>query len=94
MLSTSYVVVFNLGTGSPITSIPVGGNAWGMTITPDQKQLYVSLLFQGEVVVINRATRAVVRRIATGGIPRRIMFNQTGTVAVVPNESGFVTYIR
>lgn len=88
------VDVFDLSTGARIISIPVGGNAWGMTITPDQRQLYVGLLFQGEVVVIDRPTRAVVRRITTGGVPRRIVFNQTGTLAVVPNESGFVTYIR
>lgn len=88
------VDVFNLETGARITSVPVGGNAWGMSITPDQKQLYVSLLFQGEVVVIDRAARAVVKRITTGGIPRRIVFNKTGTIAVVPNEHGFVTYIR
>jgi YVTN family beta-propeller protein len=88
------VDVFSLGTGALITSIPVGGNAWGMAITPDQSQLYVGLLFQGEVVVIDRATRTVTRRIATGGIPRRIVFNKIGTIAVVPNESGFVTYIR
>ena len=88
------VDVFSLGTGARITSIPVGGNAWGMAITPDQTQLYVGLLFQGEVVVIDRATRSIVRRIATGGIPRRIVFDQPGTIAVVPNENGFVTYIR
>lgn len=88
------VDVFNLGSGAGITSIPVGGNAWGMAMTPDQTQLYVGLLFQGQVVVIDRATRAVTRRITTGGIPRRIIFNKVGTIAVVPNENGFVTYIR
>jgi YVTN family beta-propeller protein len=88
------VDVFNLSNGTKITSIPVGGHAWGMAITPDQSQLYVSLLFQGEVAVIDRATRSVVRRIVTGGIPRRIIFNKVGTIAVVPNENGYVTYIR
>lgn len=88
------VDVFSLGTGAKVASIPVAGNAWGMAITPDQRQLYVSLLFQGEVAVIDRATRTVVRRIATGGVPRRIVFNQAGTLAVVANENGYVTYIR
>jgi YVTN family beta-propeller protein len=52
------------------------------------------LLFQGEVVVVDRATRTVVQRIATGGVPRRIVFDQAGTLAVVANEQGYVTYIR
>ena len=88
------VDVFSLATGGLLTSIPVGGNPWGMAITPDQQQLYVGLVFQGEVVVIDRASRTIVRRIATGGAPRRIVFNQAGTIGVVPNESGYVTYIR
>lgn len=88
------VDVFSLASGTRSASIPVNGNAWGMALTPDQQQLYVGLLFQGEVAVIDRATRAVVNRIATGGVPRRIVFNEQGTIAVVPNEQGFVTYIR
>jgi YVTN family beta-propeller protein len=88
------VDVFSIATGALLMSIPVGGNPWGMAITPDQQQLYVGLVFQGEVVVIDRESRTIVRRIATGGAPRRIVFNQAGTIAVVPNESGYVTYIR
>ena len=88
------VDVFNLASGAKITSIPVGGHPWGMAITPDQQQLYVGLVFEGEVVVIDRASRTVVKRIVTGGAPRRIAFNREGTRAVVPNEYGFVTYIQ
>ena len=88
------VDVFNLSSGARVASIDVGGNPWGMALSPDQEQLYVGLVFQGEVVVIDRASRAVVQRIPTGGAPRRIVFNQSGTLAVVTNEAGFVTYIR
>ena len=88
------VDVFSLASGALLTSIDVDGNPWGMAMTPDQQQLYVGLVFQGEVVVIDRASRTVVRRIDTGGAPRRIVFNKAGTIAVVPNEFGYVTYIR
>jgi YVTN family beta-propeller protein len=88
------VDVFSLGTGARLASIPVGGSAWGMAMTPDGTQLYVGLLFQGQVAVIDRAARTVVQRIVTGGVPRRIVFDQAGTVAVVANENGYVTYIR
>jgi YVTN family beta-propeller protein len=88
------VDVFSLGSGARVASIDVGGNPWGMALSPDQARLYVGLVFQGEVVVIDRATRAVVQRIPTGGAPRRIVFNQSGTLAVVTNEAGFVTYVR
>lgn len=88
------VDVFSLASGNRVASIPVPGNPWSMAMTPDQQQLYVGLVFQGEVVVIDRADRSVVRRIVTGGIPRRIVFNKQGTVAVVANEDGYVTYVR
>ena len=88
------VDVFNLASGDRVASISVGGNPWGMAMSPDQQQLYVSLVFQGEVVVVDRASRAVVQRIPTGGVPRRIVFNRSGTMAVVTDEAGFVTYIR
>jgi YVTN family beta-propeller protein len=88
------VDVFSLATGLRLASIPVGGNAWGLAMTPDQRHLYVGLLFQGQVAVIDRTARAVMQRITTGGVPRRIAFNQAGTLAVVANESGSVTYIR
>jgi YVTN family beta-propeller protein len=88
------VDVFNLVSGARVASISVGGNAWGMALTPDQQQLYVGLVSQGEVAVVDRSSRTVVRRIATGGTPRRIVFNQSGTLAIVTNEAGFITYIR
>lgn len=88
------VDVFSLASGERVSSISVPGNPWSMAMTPDQTQLYVGLVFQGEVVVIDRASLSVVKRIVTGGIPRRIVFNKQGTIAVVANEDGFVTYVH
>ena len=88
------VEVFSLASGVHAGSISVDGNPWGMALTPDGQQLYVGLVLQGEVVVVDRASRGVVQRIATGGTPRRIVFNQSGTLALVTNEAGFITYIR
>jgi YVTN family beta-propeller protein len=88
------VDVFSLASGERLSSITVPGNPWSMAMTPDQTQLYVGLVFQGKVVVIDRASRGVVQSIATGGVPRRIVFNRQGTIAVVANEDGYVTYIR
>ena len=45
-------------------------------------------------LVFDRATRALIDVIATGGSPRYIGFNTSGTHAVVANEAGWVNFIR
>ena len=73
---------------------PVNRNAFDVAVTPDNTQVYVSTLADGKVFVLDRVTRALAGTIATGGSPRYIAFNATGTHAVVPNEYGWVTFIR
>jgi YVTN family beta-propeller protein len=69
-------------------------NAFDVAVTPDNTQVYVSTLADGKVYVLDRATRALVDSIVTGGSPRYIGFNAEGTHAVVPNESGWVSVIH
>lgn len=69
-------------------------NAFDVAITPDNAQVYVSALADGKVFVLDRATRALVETIVTGGSPRYIGFNASGTHAVVANEFGWVNFIH
>ena len=69
------------------------GPAFGLAVTPDGEQLYVSSPSEGAVTIVELATRKVVRRIAVQGAPRRIAFSPSGTQAYITNEWNWLTVI-
>jgi YVTN family beta-propeller protein len=69
-------------------------NAFDVAVTPDDAQLYVSMLADGKVYILNRAGHVVIDSIATGGAPRYIEFDAAGANAVVANEFGWVTFVH
>lgn len=98
-IERSGLVVWNLRSGSPtyqefLIGSGVVRNAFDVAVTPDDAQLYVSTLADGKVYVLDRVGRTVVDSIVTGGSPRYIAFNADGTRAVIPNEYGWVNFIR
>src|SRR2546428_687658 len=70
-----------------------GRNAFDVAVTPDNSQAYVSTLADGKVNVLDRATRALVDSIVTGGSARYIGFSRTGAHAVIANEMGWVDFL-
>ena len=86
--------IFNLSSGAQAATIAnLGNGPWGMAISPDGKKLWISVLWTGEVKVVDRVARTVSRSLYTGGTPRRIGFLSNGT-AVVANEAGYVTWLQ
>ncbi len=85
--------VVDVATGS-VTLVPGTLGGFGLALSPDGRQLYMGVPSMGVVRVIDRATRAVVGTIGTGGVPRRIAFDLFGTWAAIANESGWVTFVR
>jgi YVTN family beta-propeller protein len=85
---------WNLSTGMPIGSTPIGCGGFGMARSPDGVQLYISQPGCGTVTVADRASRAVVGSIVTGGTPRKIGFNSSGTTAAIANEGGWVDFVQ
>ena len=81
------------GTQGHLTGVALDGPAWDLQLTPDSTQLYVGLL-DGAIQIVDRADRLVVRTVQTGGRPRRIAFDRSGTTAVVANEAGWVDILR
>ncbi len=69
-------------------------NAFDVALTPDQEQVYVSALADGNVYVFDRATLSLVTTITVGGSPRYIAFDKAGTFAVIPNEGDWVTFVH
>lgn len=86
--------IWSLGSGTALTSIPLAAGAFGLAMTRDAAQLYISLPALGQVLVVDRLGRTVVTLLATGGDPRRIAFTADGLTALVSNQSGWVDLVR
>jgi DNA-binding beta-propeller fold protein YncE len=86
--------IWNLATNSELTRIVIQAGAFGLAMTRDTEQLWVAETLGGRVLIINRATRAIVKTLPLGGLPRRIVFNAFGDVAAVTNEAGSVAIVR
>jgi YVTN family beta-propeller protein len=72
-----------------VSSVDFGTAAYGLGLTPNGTHLYVLLPQLGQVRVLDRATRAPVKTLSVGGIPRNVAFASDGT-ALVANEEAVV----
>jgi YVTN family beta-propeller protein len=72
-----------------VSSIPFGTAGYGVGLTPGGGRLYVTLPQAGEVRVLNRTTRRLVKTLFIGGTPRNVAFATDGT-ALVTNEQAVV----
>jgi YVTN family beta-propeller protein len=72
----------------------MGAGVFGLTLSPDGKQLYATGALAGMLWIVDRASRTKVNSISIGGTPRRIAFDDPGSTAIVSNEAGFITIIH
>jgi YVTN family beta-propeller protein len=91
--STNFLYTVTLSTGA-IVSTPVGAGASTIALSADGTQLYVGLLFAGQVDVLNRVTRARVKTIPTGGVVRDMATDAPRNRVIVTNEGGWVDIVR
>ncbi|MGH7672683.1 MAG: YncE family protein [Gemmatimonadales bacterium] len=93
-----YVQFWNLGTGAQIgTNLALpGGGGFGIALRPSDGRLYVTTAYYGggSIHIVNPTTRVVTRTIQAGGDTRRVVFNATGTIGFVPNEGGWLDYLK
>ena len=87
------VIVLDPRTLEQLTVISVGP-AFGLAVTPDNEQLYVSSPSEGYVAIVELSTRKVVCRFSVKGTPRRIAFSPSGDKAYVTNEWNWVSIIE
>ncbi len=95
--TTGKVDIFNIATLGLVGSLDVGGGASAVTLTPDGQELYVVQQSLGEVTrVIVQTSRSLIptRLVPTGGLPRRVAFEQTGLWGVITNANGWVNFIH
>lgn len=88
------VEVITLASGATAASIPLDCGAYGLGVTPDGAQLYVSCSLAGAVRILDVASRTVLDGIPVGGLPRRIAVSPEGATVVVANEGGWVDFIQ
>lgn len=90
------VAIVSLASGG-VSRVPVRG-AFGLALTLDGTQLWVTQPLAGRITVLDRRTQMVIRTIPVdndggSGAPRRIAFTRHG-LAVVTDEAGRVHIIR
>jgi YVTN family beta-propeller protein len=83
----------NLATGARTDSIPVP-SAFGLGVTPDGAQVWVTQSGLGRVTIVSTATAAIVDSALTLGTPRHIAFSPSGDAALVANEAGYAQVIQ
>jgi YVTN family beta-propeller protein len=88
-----WVQVWDLKTWTRADSIAVPA-AFGLALTPDGKQLWVTETQLGQVAVVDCVSGAVVETIPVLGAPRHLAITPDGTTAVVANQAGAVQIIR
>jgi YVTN family beta-propeller protein len=77
-----------------VTTLELGHRALGLALSPDEQVLFVGLVFDGRVIVIDRGTLTVRATLPVGGRPREITFDRTGRTAVIANEAGWVDVVH
>ena len=70
------------------------GSAFGLAVTPDNAQLYVTSPASGDISIFDRASRENVSNLPVKGVPRRVAFNARGDKAFVTNEWNWLNVIN
>jgi len=92
-----YVQFWDLVTGVQIGSnVTLPSNAYGIARRPSNGLLYATSAYfgGGYVYILDPATRTVIYSTLVGGSPREVVFNNDGSIGIIPNENGWVDFIR
>jgi uncharacterized protein YjdB len=89
VLDASHLVSWDLASGAPGPRLDWGGGV-GLALSPDGKLLYIGR--SGAVLIVDRASFAVLRTVQVGGFAVRVAVRSDG-VAVAAN-TGYVSFIK
>lgn len=91
---SGYLTDIDLVTGQPGDPIQLPGGAFGVGVTPDDGQAYVTIPYRGMVQVFSLQTGQLTSTLQVGGEPRRVAFSQQGHIGAITNQSGYITFVR
>jgi YVTN family beta-propeller protein len=89
-----YLNEINLLTGQLAPQIPLQAGGFGVGVTPDDAEAYVSIPDAGVVQIFKLQNRRLTKTLRVGGEPRRIAFSQRGSVGAVTNQAGYITFVH
>jgi DNA-binding beta-propeller fold protein YncE len=89
-----YLSDVDLMTGQAGANIAIAGVGFGVGVTPDDKEAWITLPLDGKVQVLNLQSRKVSRTMDVGGEPRRVAFSQLGKIGAITNMAGYLTFVR
>lgn len=88
----------DLASGTIAARVPLPAGGFALKVTPDHEQIFVvqpgGYSGEGYLTIVNARTRAIVKSIELGGVPRKIAFTAHGEHAIVANEAGWVDFIK
>lgn len=92
-----YVQFWDRITGAQIgTNVPLtGAQGYGIALRPTTGKLYVTTAYfgGGRIYVVDPTSRTIIDSVTAGGSTRRVVFDANG-IGFVPNEGGWVDFIR
>jgi YVTN family beta-propeller protein len=88
------LIVLDLETGAEVARVALGAGGFGLAVTPDQTQIWVTAPAAGRVFVLDRASRTIRSTIDVGGLPRRLAFDRSGAQVVIADEAGTIRFVR
>lgn len=91
---SGYLNDIDLRTGDIGTTIPLAGGGFGIGVTPDDNQAYITIPFLGTVQLFSLQQRRLIGSIDVGGDPRRVAFSRAGRLGAITNAAGYLTFIR
>jgi YVTN family beta-propeller protein len=87
-------IVLDLETGAEVARVALGAGGFGLAVTPDQSQVWVTAPAAGRVFVLGRTSRTIRSTIDVGGIPRRLAFDWSGALVAIADEAGTIRFVR
>ena len=89
-----YLNDVDLTTGATGANIPLDGVAFGVGVTPDDNEAWITLPLNGKVQIYNLTQRRITGTLELGGEPRRIAFSRQGKIGALTDFAGSIFFVR
>ena len=89
-----YLSDVDLRTGQQGQPIPIAGVGFGVGVTPDDHEAWITLPLNGKVQIFNLQSRKITGTMTVGGEPRRVAFSELGKIGAITNQAGYLTFVR
>lgn len=89
-----YLSDIDLRTGAIGPAMSLAGGGFGVGVTPDDTQAYITIPGAGVVQIFALQPKKLVATLEVDGEPRRVAFSRAGRLGAITNAAGFVTFIK